>query len=91
MAAKNVAEVELAATITPEGTVNKEGALSESATMMVLEGALPRVRVQAVLAFEATVEGLHLMTETVTGPVPDASESVVDKEEPLRAAVMVTD
>jgi hypothetical protein len=31
------------------------------------------------------------MAETVTGPVPDASESVVDEEEPLRAAVMVAD
>ena len=59
MAAKKVAEVVLATTITPEGTVKREGVLPESATMVVLEGALARVRVQAVLAFEATVEGLH--------------------------------
>jgi hypothetical protein len=59
VAAKKVAEMALAATITPEGTVNREGALPERATMVLLEGALARVRVQAVLAFEATAEGLH--------------------------------
>ena len=59
VAAKKVAEVEFAATITAEGTVNSDGALLESVTTVLLEGTLAKVRVQAVLAFEATVEGVH--------------------------------
>jgi hypothetical protein len=56
--------------------------------MVLLDGALARVRVQAVLAFAATVEGVHLRAETVTGPA-DTSERVVGTAEPFREAVIV--
>jgi hypothetical protein len=59
VAAKKVAEVALAATIAAEGTVNKNGALLESVTQLLLGVALERLRVQAVLELEATVEGAH--------------------------------
>jgi hypothetical protein len=59
MLTKNVAEVALAATITAEGTVNRKGALLESGTTVLLENALAKVRVHAMLVFEVTMDGVH--------------------------------
>ena len=86
MLTKNVADVALAAMITAEGMVSRKGALLESVATVLLESALGRVRVQAMLVFEATVEGVHWRAGTVTGPTA-TSERVVDTEEPLKLAV----
>ena len=57
--AVNVAEVALAATLTEDGTVNRDGALSESATSVLLVEDFERVTVQVVFALEARVAVAH--------------------------------
>ena len=54
--AVNVAEVALAATLTEDGTVNRDEALLESVTTMLLVADFDRVTVQVVLALEARLE-----------------------------------
>jgi hypothetical protein len=57
--AVNVAEVALAATLTEEGTVNRDEALLESATTVLLVEDFERVTVQMVLALEARLVVAH--------------------------------
>jgi hypothetical protein len=57
--AVNVAEVALAATLTEDGTVNRDGALLESATTVMLVADFDRVTVQVVLALEARLAAAH--------------------------------
>ena len=57
--AVNVAEVALAATLTEDGTVNWDGALSESPTTVLLVEDFERVTVQVVFALEARVAAAH--------------------------------
>jgi hypothetical protein len=58
--AVNVAEVALAETLTEDGTVNWDGALSESVTMVLLLVVdFDRVTVQVVLALEARLAAAH--------------------------------
>ena len=57
--AVNVAEVALAATLTEGGTVNRDGALSESVTGVLLVVDFDRVTVQVVLALEARLAAAH--------------------------------
>ena len=57
--AVNVAEVALAATLTEDGTVNRDGALLESATTVLLVEDFERVTVQVVFALEARVAVVH--------------------------------
>ena len=57
--AVNVAEVALAATLTEAGTVNRDGALSESVTGVLLMADFDRVTVQVVLALEARLAAAH--------------------------------
>jgi hypothetical protein len=58
--AVNVAEVALAETLTEDGTVNWDGALSESVTMVLLLVVdFDRVTVQVVLALEARLAATH--------------------------------
>ena len=57
--AVNVAEVALAATLTEDGTVNRDGALLESGTTVLLVVDFDRVTVQVVLALEARLEAAH--------------------------------
>src|ERR1035437_6348179 len=52
--AVNVAEVALVATLTEAGTVNRDEALLESVTMVLLVADFDRVTVQVVLALEAS-------------------------------------
>src|ERR1019366_1405172 len=58
--AVNVAEVALAETLTEDGTVNWDGALSESVTtVLLLVVDFDRVTVQVVLALEARLAAAH--------------------------------
>ena len=57
--AVNVAEVALAATLTEDGTVNRDEALLESVTTVLLVADLDRVTVQVVLALEARLAAAH--------------------------------
>ena len=57
--AVNVAEVALAATLTEAGTVNRDEALLESVTMVLLVADFDRVTVQVVLALEARLAAAH--------------------------------
>jgi hypothetical protein len=58
--AVNVAEVALAETLTEDGTVNWDGALSESVTtVLLLVVDFDRVTVQVVLALEARLAATH--------------------------------
>jgi hypothetical protein len=57
--AVNVAEVALAETLTEDGTVNWDGALLESVTMVLLVADFDRVTVQVVLALEARLAAAH--------------------------------
>ena len=89
MLAPNVAEVALAGTVTEEGTVNRDGALLESATTVLPAEDFDKVTVQVVLALEARVAAAHCRDESVTGG--DTRERVADVEEPFSVAVSVTD
>ena len=86
--APNVAEVTLAGTVTEEGTVNRDGALLESATTVLPAEDFDKVTVQVVLALEARLAVAHCREESVT--VGDNRERVADVEEPFSVAVMVT-
>ena len=57
--AVNVAEVALAETLTEDGTVNRDEALLESATTVLLVVDFDRVTVQVVLALEARLAVAH--------------------------------
>ena len=57
--AVNVAEVTLAATLTEDGTVNRDEALLESVTTVLLVADFDRVTVQVVLALEARLAAAH--------------------------------
>ena len=57
--AVNVAAVALAGTFTEDGTVNRDGALSESVTMVLLVVDFDRVTVQVVLAVDASLAAAH--------------------------------
>ena len=57
--AVNVAEVALAATLTEAGTVNRDEALLESVTTVLLVADFDRVTVQVVLALEARLAAAH--------------------------------
>ena len=57
--AVNVAEVALAATLTEDGTVNRDEALLESVTTVLLVADFDRVTVQVVLALEARLAAAH--------------------------------
>ena len=57
--AVNVAEVALAATLTEDGTVNRDEALLKSATTVLLVVDFDRVTVQVVLALEARLAAAH--------------------------------
>ena len=57
--AVNVAEVALAATLTEDGTVNRDAALLESVTTVLLVEDFERVTVQVVFALEARVAAAH--------------------------------
>jgi hypothetical protein len=57
--AVNVAEVALAETLTEAGTVNRDEALLESVTMVLLVADFDRVTVQVVLALEARLAVAH--------------------------------
>ena len=57
--AVNVAEVALAATLTEAGTVNRDAALLESVTTVLLVVDFDRVTVQVVLALEAKLAAEH--------------------------------
>ena len=57
--AVNVAEVALAATLTEDGTVNRDEALLESVTTVLLVEDFERVTVQVVFALEARVAVVH--------------------------------
>ena len=57
--AVNVAEFALAATLTEAGTVNRDEALLESATTVLLVEDFERVTVQVVFALEARVAVVH--------------------------------
>jgi hypothetical protein len=57
--AVNVTEVALAATLTEDGTVNRDGALLESVTTVLLVVDFDRVTVQVVPALEARLEAAH--------------------------------
>ena len=84
--AVKVAEVALAATLTEDGTVNTEDALSDSVTTVLPVVVFDRVTVQVVLAFEARPAAAHCSEETVGRAV---SESVAAWDEPFRVAVTV--
>ena len=70
--AVNVAEVALAATLTEDGTVNRDGALLESVTTVLLVVDFARVTVQVVLALEARLAAAHCSEETVGDAPPPA-------------------
>ena len=55
----NVAEVALAATLTEDGTVNRDEALLESVTTVMLVVDFDAVTVQVVLALEARLAAAH--------------------------------
>ena len=57
--AVNVAEVALAATLTEDGTVNRDEALLDSATTVMLVVDFDAVTVQVVLALEARLAAAH--------------------------------
>jgi hypothetical protein len=57
--AVNVAEVALTETLTEDGTVNRDEALLESATTVLLVVDFDRVTVQVVLALEARLAATH--------------------------------
>ena len=57
--AVNVAEVALAATLTEDGTVTRDGALLESVTTVLLVVDFDRVTVQVVPALEARLAAAH--------------------------------
>jgi hypothetical protein len=57
--AVNVAEVALAATLKEDGTVNRDDALLESMTTVLLVVDFDRVTVQVVLALEAKLPAAH--------------------------------
>ena len=57
--AVNVAEVALAATLTEDGTVNRDEALLESVTTVMLVVDFDAVTVQVVLALEARLAAAH--------------------------------
>src|SRR4029077_18044043 len=78
------AEVEVAGTMTEEGTV-KVGLLEASETAVPPAGAtLDNVTVQEVLAFEARLEAVHVREDRLTG----ASKEIVTGDEiPFRDAV----
>ena len=84
--AVKVAEVAPAATLTEDGTVNTEDALSDSVTAVLLVGDFVNVTVQVVLAFEARLAAAHCNEETIGRAV---SESVAAWDEPLIVAVTV--
>jgi hypothetical protein len=84
--ALNVAEVTLAAMLTEEGTLNAEGALSESVTTVLLVVGFDRVAVQVLKVLGPRVVGAQASEETST-----AAERVmvVLAELPLQEAVRV--
>jgi hypothetical protein len=86
--ALKVAEVEFAATLTESGTVNRDGALLERVTTVLVPADLDRVTVQVVFAFGARLPAAHCRPDTVSGAV---SDNVTDLEEPFRLAVTVAD
>ena len=57
--AVNVAEVALVATLTEAGTVNRDEALLESVTTVLLVADFDRVTVQVVLTLEARLAVAH--------------------------------
>ena len=83
----NVADVALVGTVTEEGTVNTDGALSASETTVLLAADFDRVTVQVMLEFEAKLAVAQWREESVTG---DTREIVVGWDEPFSMAVMVT-
>ena len=82
----NVAEVALAATLTEDGMVSRDGALLESVTTVLVVVDLDRLTVQVVLALDARLAAAHC-SEDMVGRV--ASESVARTDEPFSVAVTV--
>jgi hypothetical protein len=85
--AVNVAEVALAATLTEGGTVNRDEALLESVTTVLLVADFDRVTVQVVLALEARLAVAHCREDRVTAGA--TRESVTGLDEPFNVAVTV--
>ncbi len=84
--AVKVAEVALDATLTEDGTVNRNGALFESVTTVLLVVDFDRVTVHVVLALEGRLVAAHCSEDMVDRV---ASESVAAADEPFSVAVTV--